>query len=156
MNLELLENQFGPLEKSEALGDWTLLVPREKSHSLLSFLRDTEGYQFDFLMDLCGVDYLGRQPRFEVVYHLYSLANNHRLRIRVALPEEDPVIDSAVNLWKTADWQEREVYDMLGIRFTGHPQLKRILLPETFEGYPLRKDYPMGKRQKIPVPVETP
>jgi NADH-quinone oxidoreductase subunit C len=109
-------------------------------------------------LDVCGVDYLkaGDKPRFEVVYHLYSVTNNHRLRLRVKVPEEDMTLPTATDLWKSADWHEREAFDMFGFRFEGHPNLKRILLFDGFEGHPLRKDYPMEKRQKIPVPEEKP
>ncbi len=91
--------------------------------------------------------------RFEVVYHFYSLAHNHRLRLKVPLTAEDPSVDSVTSLWQSADWFEREVWDMFGIRFIGHPNLKRILMYEPFEGYPLRKDYPITKRQPLIGPV---
>jgi len=96
------------------------------------------------------VDYLDkRTPRFEVVYHLYSLSKNHRLRVKIPVAGEDPVVDSLTPLWKGANWLEREVWDMFGIRFRGHPDLRRILLYEQFEGYPLRKDYPVNYRQPL-------
>ena len=96
------------------------------------------------------MDYLDkRTPRFEVVYHLYSLSKNHRLRVKIPVAGEDPVVDSLTPLWKGADWLEREVWDMFGIRFRGHPDLRRILLYEQFEGYPLRKDYPVNYRQPL-------
>ncbi|MDO8462086.1 MAG: NADH-quinone oxidoreductase subunit C [Deltaproteobacteria bacterium] len=147
---------FEILEKGKALGDLTIVVSREKISEVLRFLRDAEGYRFDLLVDLSAVDFPNREERFEVIYHLYSTSENHRLRVKVRLPFEEPMIDSATDLWKAANWYEREVYDMFGIRFNGHPNLKRLLLPDGFEGHPLRKDYPMGKRQKIPVPVEVP
>ncbi|HFE52504.1 MAG TPA: NADH-quinone oxidoreductase subunit C, partial [Bacteroidetes bacterium] len=114
-------------------------------------LRDDPDLLFNFLMDLTAVDYLnfGRKPRFEVVYNLYSLMKNLRLRLRVPVPEEDPVVRTVTHLWKSANWAEREVWDMFGIRFEGHPNLKRILLYEEFEGHPLRKDYPVNKRQPL-------
>ena len=87
--------------------------------------------------------------RFEVVYHLYSLARNHRLRLKVPIAEADPVVPSVTGLWRSADWFEREIWDMFGIRFTGHPNLKRIMMYDAFEGHPLRKDYPVAKRQPI-------
>ena len=96
------------------------------------------------------MDYLDkRTPRFEVVYHLYSLSKNHRLRVKIPVAGEDPVVDSLTPLWKGANWLEREVWDMFGIRFRGHPDLRRILLYEQFEGYPLRKDYPVNYRQPL-------
>lgn len=91
--------------------------------------------------------------RFEVVYHLYSLHHNHRLRLKVPLAEADPVVDSVTALWKSADWFEREIWDMFGVRFNGHPDLKRILMYEPFDGHPLRKDYPVNKRQPLLGPV---
>jgi NADH-quinone oxidoreductase subunit C len=98
-------------------------------------------------MDLTAVDYFKRKPRFEVVYHFLSLKNLFRIRVKVPLSEPDPELDSLVSLWASADWYEREVYDMFGIRFAGHPDLKRILMYPEFEGHPLRKDYPIDKRQ---------
>ena len=105
-------------------------------------------------MDLTGVDYLGEEPRFEVVYHLYSLGKKHRVRIKVRLHEDDPVIDTAVRVWPGIDWYEREAWDMYGIVFRDHPNLKRILMYEGFEGHALRKDYPKAKRQPTIGPEE--
>ena len=113
------------------------------------FARDDSALMFDFLMDVTAVDYLGSTPRFEVVYHLYSLKRNHRLRLKTRVPEEDPRIASVVPVWRGADWLERETYDMYGIRFEGHPDLRRIYLYEEFQGHPLRKDYPKEKRQPL-------
>ena len=95
----------------------------------------------------------GAGARFEVVYHFYSLVQNHRLRLKVPVSEQDPSLDSLTGLWKSADWFEREVWDMFGIHFTGHPDLKRILMYEPFDGHPLRKDYPVNKRQPLLGPV---
>jgi len=91
--------------------------------------------------------------RFEVVYHFYSTTRNHRLRLKVPLTATDPIVDSLTPLWRSADWFEREVWDMFGIRFTGHPNLKRILMYEAFQGHPLRKDYPIRKRQPLIGPI---
>ena len=96
---------------------------------------------------------VAEEYRFEVVYHLYSLNQNHRLRLKVPLTETDPVVDSVTRVWHSADWFEREVWDMFGIRFSGHPNLKRILMYEPFDGHPLRKDYPINKRQPIIGPI---
>jgi len=96
---------------------------------------------------------VGEECRFEVVYHFYSLTTNLRLCLKVPVTEENPVVDSLTGLWKAANWFEREVWDMFGIRFTGHPNLKRILMYEPFEGHPLRKDYPVNKRQPLLGPV---
>jgi len=135
-------------------GDDTALVSRDRIVEILTFLRDHPDLLFDFAMDLTGVDYLGEEPRFEVVYHLYSLERKHRVRIKVRLREDDPAIDTAVSVWPGIDWYEREAWDMYGIVFRGHPNLKRILLYEGFEGHPLRKDYPKAKRQPTIGPEE--
>jgi NADH-quinone oxidoreductase subunit C len=112
-----------------------------------------EELRLDFLVDLTAVDYLGREPRFEVVYHLRSMATGERLRVKAALAEPEdgsyPSIDSVVPLWAGANWFEREVWDLYGIQFTGHPDLRRILLYEEFVGHPLRKDYPKERRQPL-------
>lgn len=130
-------------------GDATAMIGRESLHDVCNYLRDDPELRFDMLLDVTAVDYFGRAPRFEVVYHLYSLEKNHRLRLKVPLEEGDPTIPSLVPIWVGADWLERETYDMYGIRFTGHPGLKRIYLYEEFEGHPLRKDYPKEKRQPL-------
>jgi NADH-quinone oxidoreductase subunit C len=103
---------------------------------------------------LTAVDYLDKKPvRFEVVYHFFSLEYNHRMRVKVAVDEEDCIVDSIVPLYKSANWYEREVWDLYGIKFKGHPNLKRILLYEGFKGHPLRKDYPVNKRQPLIGPL---
>ncbi len=132
-------------------GDDTVVIKKEAILDVLRFAKEDHELDFNVLMDLCGVDYLRmhKKPRFEVVYHLYSLARKHRLRIKVGVEEHNPEIDSAVSLWLAADWYEREVWDMFGIRFNGHPNLKRILMYEEFTGHPLRKDYPVNKRQPL-------
>jgi NADH-quinone oxidoreductase subunit C len=104
---------------------------------------------FEMLTDLCAVDLLPATPRFEVVYHLYSVEKNHRLRIKARVPEDDPRIASLCELWASANWMEREVFDLYGIRFDGHPDLRRILLYDEFEGHPLRKDYAKERRQPL-------
>jgi NADH-quinone oxidoreductase subunit C len=121
---------------------------------VLATCRDSGALAFDVLMDLTAVDYSrfpGREdgPRFEVVYHLYSIAHNHRLRVKVRLTEDHPVAPTAVPLWPIANWFEREVWDMFGIRFDGHPDLRRLLMYEEFVGHPLRKDYPINRRQPL-------
>lgn len=126
------------------LGDDTILVKRESVHSILKMLRDDFG--FNMLSDLSAVDYLGQEPRFEVVYHLNSLEKNIRIRVKTPVRENEEV-DTVSNLWPIADWLEREVWDMFGIRFKNHPNLKRLLMYDEFEGHPLRKDYPINKRQ---------
>ncbi|MFH1825238.1 MAG: NADH-quinone oxidoreductase subunit C [Candidatus Firestonebacteria bacterium] len=119
-------------------GTLTLKVPKEILLDLCLELKQNKEFSFDFLMCLSGVDYM---DRFEVVYHLYSMELKHKLVLKVSLDRQNPEVDSMVPVWLGADWPEREVYDMFGIIFKGHPNLKRILLPEDWAGYPLRKDY---------------
>jgi NADH-quinone oxidoreductase subunit C len=114
-----------------------------------AFLRDDPVLAFDFLVDVTAVDYIGSVPRFELVYHFYSIPRNHRVRVKARVPEERPCIASLTSLWRGADWLERETFDMYGIRFEGHPDLRRIYLYEEFQGHPLRKDYPKEKRQPL-------
>jgi NADH-quinone oxidoreductase subunit C len=145
MNLDALRARFGTAlgEPATFRGETSLTVDRNSIVSLCECLRDDDNLAFDFLADLCGVDRHPSAPRFEVVYHLYSVRHGHRLRLKVPLAEEDPVIDSVTGVWETADWHERECFDLFGIRFRNHPDLRRILLPEDFEGHPLRKDFPL-------------
>lgn len=108
---------------------------------LLTFLRDNAACQFTSLIDICGVDYPAREKRFEVVYHLLSMRQNHRIRVRLSV-NEDEMVPSCVELFPAADWFEREVFDMYGVMFSGHPDLRRILTDYGFRGHPLRKDFP--------------
>jgi NADH-quinone oxidoreductase subunit C len=154
--LARLQARFGAgvRETQAAHGDHAAVVDRRALPELLRFCRDSGDLAFEMLMDLTAVDYLtypGGEtgPRFEVVYHLYSVSQNHRIRLKVPVEEDDPVVPSAVGLWPIANWLEREVWDMFGIRFAGHPDLRRLLLYEEFEGHPLRKDYPVNKRQPL-------
>lgn len=142
------------VESHEHRGDHTMVVERSAVRDVLGFCRDGADLRFDMLMDLTAVDYSrfpGREdgPRFEVVYHLYSVAHNHRLRVKVRVDEDDAVVPTAVPLWPIADWFEREVWDMFGVRFDGHPDLRRLLMYEAFVGHPLRKDYPINRRQPL-------
>ncbi|MFQ5861672.1 MAG: NADH-quinone oxidoreductase subunit C [Candidatus Brocadiales bacterium] len=133
--------------------DNTAVVKRVDIVEVCRLLKEDPDLSFNFLMDLTAVDYLGKKDlRFEVVYHLYSLKNKQRVRIKVPLSESDPTIDSISSLWSVANWLERECWDMFGIKFNGHPDLRRILLYEEFEGHPLRKDYPVDKRQPLVLP----
>ncbi len=118
-------------------------VKRERIVDICRYLHDRTDIGMNYLADLCGVDYPGRRQRFEVVYNLYSIKYKHRLMIKVPIPESDPSVDSVVPVWNGANWHEREACDMYGIVFNGHPDLRRILMPEDWEGYPLRKDYPL-------------
>jgi NADH-quinone oxidoreductase subunit C len=136
-------------------GDETAVVRRDRLLELMRFLRDDDVTSFELLSDLTGVDYFGKkEPRFEVVYHLYSVTRNHRLRIKVEVDEDDPVVPSIMDLWRSVYWMEREAWDLYGIRFEGHPDLRRVLLYEQFEGHPLRKDYDMEDRQPLIPPRE--
>lgn len=133
-------------------GDETVVIKKEALVSVMRFLKEDPGLDFNVLMDLSAVDYstFGEpRTRFEVVYHLYSISKNHRVRIKVPVEEGDSVLPTVTTLWQAADWYEREVWDMFGIRFEGHPNLKRILMYEEFVGHPLRKDYPVNKRQPL-------
>jgi len=134
-------------ETHAKLGDATAVVDAKRIESVMRFLRDDA--DFDMLIDLTAVDYLGQTPRFEVVYHLYATESNQRLRIKARVAEEAAEISSVVGLYASADWMEREVFDLYGIRFDGHPDLRRILLYDEFEGHPLRKDYPKERRQPL-------
>lgn len=137
------------IESHAFRGDDTVVVRKEDILDICKFLRDDGELLYNFMMDLTAVDYFGQEPRFEVVYHLYSLAFNRRFRIKTRVSESDCAVDSVVELWPGANWFEREAYDMYGITFTGHPELRRILLYEEFQGHPLRKDYPLKKRQPL-------
>lgn len=130
-------------------GDATAVVDRGRILEVLRFLRDDPECSFEMLADLTAVDYLPDRPRFEMVYHLFSLSRKQRVRVKARVPEDDPEIESAVSLWPAANWMEREVYDLYGIAFQDHPDLRRILLYEGFEGHPLRKDYPKERRQPL-------
>jgi NADH-quinone oxidoreductase subunit C len=129
--------------------DAVVALPRAGLGEAFRTLHDHAELRFDLLSDLSAVDYLGRTPRFEVVYQLYSLPHNHRLRLKVRLEEDDPVVPTASDVWKSANWAERETYDMFGIRFSGHPDLRRILMYPEFTGFPLRKDYPVARREPL-------
>ena len=135
------------LDTSDRLGMDTALVSKDGLHEIIAFLRDDEKLQYDFLRDVTCVDYLHREPRFEVVYVLYSMSRRTQVVIKAAVGQEDPTIDTVSDLFGSANWGEREVWDMYGIRFKGHPDMRRILLYEEFEGHPLRKDYDKQRSQ---------
>jgi len=135
------------VEADTARSEVTVHVAAERILDLTRFLHDAPDASFDHLTDICSVDYPEDRQRFEVVYHLHSLSHHRRLRVKTRLSEDDPTIASVTSVWKGAEFLEREVYDMMGIRFSGHPDLRRILLPEDYaEGYPLRKDFPAEGR----------
>ena len=133
---------------AESLGDQTLAVRREGLVPLMAALRGTP-FDYAVLLDLTCVDFLASEGRFEMVYHVFSLRRNRRLRVKVSLPGDNPVVDSLTGLWKNAEWLEREVFDMFGVGFMGHPDLRRILMYEGFEGHPLRKSYPWRREQPL-------
>jgi NADH-quinone oxidoreductase subunit C len=144
--LASLQNALGTaiLASSEFRGDLSVVVRPDAIVDVARFLRDNDDLRYNFLENLCGVDYLGRDPRFEVVYHVLSHHHRHRVCLKVGLPEENPTVASLTGLWPTANWQEREAFDMFGVVFTGHPSLQRILMPDDWDGYPQRKDVPLG------------
>ncbi len=122
-------------------GELTLVIRPERIVAVSEFLKAQRGYRF--LSDVTAVDWYPSEPRFEVVYHLYCHDRKDRLRLKARLSGELPEIASVVGVWGAADWYEREVFDLFGIRFRGHPHLRRILMPEDWQGHPLRKDYPV-------------
>ncbi|MGB7207470.1 MAG: NADH-quinone oxidoreductase subunit C [Pyrinomonadaceae bacterium] len=136
------ENAAWVVSATEAFGEVTVIVSRESVVDVCWSLKSKHG--FDMLADLCGADRgPEEEPRFEVNYHLFSTTHHQRLRLKVLLSEDEPKVATVTTLWKTADWHERETYDLLGIVFEGHPDLRRILLPSDFDGHALRKDYPL-------------
>lgn len=137
------------LETGTYVGDEMVLVAREHLLAVLTVCKEDPGLDFAMLSDITAVDWLGTDPRFEVIYQLYSLEHKHRLRLKVAVAEDDLVVPSACGLWLSANWGEREIYDLYGIRFEGHPDLRRILMYDEFIGHPLRKDYPRNGRQPL-------
>ena len=166
--LEKIQEKFSTeiIETHAFQGDETAVIRPNALRDVAKFLKETPELDFNFLMDLSAVDYLNfgggkisaqggsasggkKEPRFEVVYHFFSLKHNHRLRLKVPVDEKNPEIDTLCDLWPSANWYEREVWDMFGIRFKGHPNLKRILMYEEFQGHALRKDYPFNKRQPL-------
>lgn len=145
------------LETHAHVGDETVVVKRDSLQEISAFLKNDAAFDMNVLMDLTAVDGLDLKwkPRFQMVYHFYSLAHNHRLRIKVPVEEKEASVPTLTGLWPIANWFEREVWDMFGIRFDGHPDLRRILMYDKFQGHALRKDYPWNKRQPI-VPQRTP
>jgi NADH-quinone oxidoreductase subunit C len=130
-------------------GDEVVFVEKGLLLHVCRYLKDEPALAFNMAPYITAVDYLGRTPRFEVVYNLLSTVHAHRVRLRVKLTEEDPVVDSLCGIWRGADWFERYCFDMYGIRFNGHPDLRRLLMYDEFVGHPLRKDYPLRGRQPL-------
>ncbi len=132
------------VEVIQAFGEITLIVPRERLVELCGHLRRAPGFEFNLLADICGADRGPEEdPRFEINYHLFSTTKFHRLRLKVIVTEEDPHVPTVTGIWRTANWHERETFDMLGVVFDGHPDLRRILLPDDWQGHALRKDFPL-------------
>jgi len=124
-------------------GELSIYVRREAIREACYALRDDRELQFNFLSDITGVDWFPSEPRFEVIYHLLSIPTKRRVRLKVQLGANEPAVDSVTSVWPAANFFEREVFDLFGIRFEGHPYLRRIMMPENWEGHPLRKDYPV-------------
>ena len=151
--LDKLAEELGPrlIRRDSLRGEVTVVVSADAWLEACQRLKNNLELAFDMLTDLTAVDLspLEKSPRFELVAHLYSIPRNHRLRLKASLPGRRPEVASLTSLWKNANWLEREAWDMFGIRFGGHPDLKRILLYPEFEGHALRKDYPLRKRQPL-------
>ena len=157
--LDKLKERFGTaiLETHSDFGDDTALVDGALWKAVGQFLHDDPELDFDMPVDLCGVDYPSRTPRMEVVLHLYSVSKRHRFRLKARVGDEDmdgAELDSLVGIWPGLNWLEREVFDMSGVRFRGHPDLRRILMYPEFEGHPLQKTYPAQRTQPL-VPYRT-
>jgi NADH-quinone oxidoreductase subunit C len=157
--LERMREKFGDavVETHSDFGDDTAVVRPERWKEICHWLRTDTEMAFDMLVDLCGVDYPDRLPRIEVVLHLYSIDKRHRVRLKARVGDEEAngaEIDSVVTIWSGANWFERETWDMMGVKFLGHPDLRRILMYPEFEGHPLRKDYPADRTQPL-VPYRT-
>jgi NADH-quinone oxidoreductase subunit C len=136
-------------ESSNLHGIEAIVLHRDDAPAVFTTLHDNPAFAFNLLSDLTAVDCLGQEPRFEIVYQLYSVALNHRLQVKIRVPEDDAWAHTVSSIWKSGNWLEREIWDMFGITFKGHPDLRRILMYEEFRGHPLRKDYPVAKRQPL-------
>lgn len=146
-----LQDKFGAavLSNTEFRGESTLVVDLAALHSLLNYAKSE--LAFDLLVDICSIDNAGTDPRFEMVYHLYSLTNCITLRVKCSVSEDECEVPSVVDIWATANWHEREIWDMMGIKFTNHPDLRRILMWEGYPYFPLRKEFPLaGKASDVP------
>ncbi len=140
-------------ESDEFRNDLTVLVKTEDIVKVCNFLKNDPELAFDMIVDLCGVDMYRPEGRFGVVYNLYSLKKKKYLRLKVLVDEDDPIVDTVSVVWSGANWHERETYDMYGIKFKGHPDLRRMYMPEDFKYFPLRKDFPlMGVPDSLPLP----
>ena len=148
LTLKKIEEKFADsiIETIEFREELTLVIRRETLIEVCQFLKNDPDLKYDFLSDICGVDFLEREKRFDVVYNLYSIPNRWRVRLKVNLAEDESV-DSLTSLWDAANCLEREAYDMFGIKFDNHPDLKRILMPDDWVGHPLRKNFPLTKEE---------
>jgi NADH-quinone oxidoreductase subunit C len=131
------------LESNEFRGELTMIVPKERIVEVCTFLHEDEELHFDLLADLCGIDMYSPTKRFGVIYNIYSLITKHRIRLKTFTEEENPTVPTVSGVWGTANWHERETFDMYGIVFEGHPDLRRMYMPDEFEYHPLRKDFPL-------------
>ncbi|MEM8954321.1 MAG: NADH-quinone oxidoreductase subunit C [Verrucomicrobiota bacterium] len=147
--LAALQGAFPNAETApEFRGETAISIPGESLKDLLRYCKDKCG--FDYLVDISSLDHMGEEPRFTMVYELYSFDNKHHLRVKSPVSEDEPAVDTVSDLWPTADWHEREVYDMMGITFNDHPDLRRILMWEGYPYFPLRKDFPLaGKPSEL-------
>ena len=139
-----IAGKFAVLKQTEFRSETTLYVERTAIKDLARFAKEELG--FSYLVDLSGVDHFGEEPRFEVVYELYHFEGGHYLRLKISVSEDELEVPTVSDIWATADWHEREAYDMFGLKFTGHPDLTRILMWEGYPFYPLRKDFPLAGR----------
>jgi NADH-quinone oxidoreductase subunit C len=153
--LERLKARFldVKLEANEFRSELTVVIPKEKIVEVCTFLKEDPELRFELLADLCGIDMNIPTNRFGVIYNLYSFSNRHRIRLKTFTEEEHPIVPTVTGVWGTANWHERETFDMFGIIFEGHPDLRRMYMPDEFEYYPLRKDFPlMGIRGSLELP----
>jgi NADH-quinone oxidoreductase subunit C len=148
-SIAALEGKFSILSKREFRGETALTVQREDILEICRFCKESLG--FDYLIDVSSVDNFGEEPRFEMVYELSSIATNEHLRLKLSVSEDEPNVATVSGVWPTANWHEREIFDMMGIGFTGHPDLRRILMWDGYPYFPLRKDFPLaGKPSEVP------
>ena len=156
MLIEKIKGRFGAeiLTAQNERDEETFTIDREHAYDFFRALRDEPDFQLNFLTDLTAVDWLDRKPRFDVVYQLNSLTLAHRIRVKIGVEGAEPWVHSVVGVWGAADWLERECFDMFGIVFKGHPDLRRILMYDSFEGHPLRKDYLYNHRQPIVAEID--
>jgi NADH-quinone oxidoreductase subunit C len=150
-SVDALSESFGERirDKTEFRGETSCMITAKDLREIAKFCR--EELLFDYLIDVTSIDHFGDEPRFEIVYHLYSMPRAIHLRLKLKVPEEAGAVDTVSDIWPTANWHEREIYDMMGIKFNGHPDLRRILMWDGYPFYPLRKDFPLeGLSSEMP------